>query len=174
MTRALPLTSDKGSDVPREWCRKPRISSAVTERFEFVASADANAWSNGATQPVASGDMVTLSKAIDNLLELSTSREVLPPRVSAVARAKRLVNAAWLLAEHEGIPWTTPSATASAFEEVVLEWWQGARKLTVYIPTNGQVRFVRVWGCDIDSDMMDGDVTDIKCLSGLLRWLQKM
>lgn len=52
--------------------------------------------------------------------------------------------------------------------EVVLEWWNGERKLTVYIESEG-MHYVKSWGADINTDMQDGDLQP-DALYPLIEW----
>src|SRR5213078_2622374 len=45
----------------------------------------------------------------------------------------------------QGAPWFAPHVTSSAEGEVVFEWWNDPRKLTVYC-TAEDANFVKVWG----------------------------
>ena len=68
--------------------------------------------------------------------------------------------------------WLPPHVSRSPIGEVVLEWWHGARKLTVYVGEHA-LEYVRVWGPDIESEMADGPITGGGDLASLLRWLQE-
>jgi hypothetical protein len=58
--------------------------------------------------------------------------------------------------------------TAGVNGEVVLEWWHGEKKLTVYV-TSESVEYLKVWGDDIGSEMEDGDAAPVA--PALWRWL---
>jgi hypothetical protein len=51
-----------------------------------------------------------------------------------------------------------PHVTSSAEGEVVFEWWNDPRKLTVYC-TAEDANYVKVWGPDMVTQMEDGDAT---------------
>lgn len=51
--------------------------------------------------------------------------------------------------------WIAPHVSASPDGEVVLEWWNKDRKLTLYIST-GIIEYIKVWGANIASEMEDG------------------
>jgi hypothetical protein len=70
----------------------------------------------------------------------------------------------------EDLPFALPHVTASPDDEVVMEWWRGARKLTVYV-TAGAAEFVRVWGANIFEDMDDGVIDGPREMLVLWRWL---
>ncbi len=66
--------------------------------------------------------------------------------------------------------WISPHVIAEAHGNVVLEWWEGRKKLTIYIHPK-VVEYVKVWGPDIFSDMEDGEVGGIKDRRALWSWL---
>lgn len=64
--------------------------------------------------------------------------------------------------------WIAPHVVAHG--NVVFEWWEGHKKLTVYISPKA-VEYVKVWGPDMFSDMEDGDVEGAEDRRALWRWL---
>jgi hypothetical protein len=66
--------------------------------------------------------------------------------------------------------WIAPHVVADAHGNVVLEWWEGQKKLTVYIHPE-TVEYVKVWGPDIFSEMEDGEVEGIEDRRALWNWL---
>lgn len=66
--------------------------------------------------------------------------------------------------------WTLPHVVANADGNVVLEWWEGRKKLTIYVHPE-TVEYVKVWGPDIFSDMEDGEVEGAEDHRMLWRWL---
>lgn len=66
--------------------------------------------------------------------------------------------------------WMTPSVVADAHGNVVFEWWEGQKKLTIYIHPD-TVEYVKVWGPDIFSDMEDGEVKGAEDRRMLWNWL---
>lgn len=69
-----------------------------------------------------------------------------------------------------GKRWLEPHVIADAHGNVVLEWWEGRKKLTIYISPE-IVEYVKVWGPDIFSDMEDGEVEGTEDHRTLWRWL---
>lgn len=65
--------------------------------------------------------------------------------------------------------WINPHVIADAHGNVVLEWWEGRKKLTIYVHPE-TVEYVKVWGPDIFSDMEDGEV-EREDHRALWRWL---
>jgi hypothetical protein len=67
-------------------------------------------------------------------------------------------------------PKLEPFVTASPQGEVVLEWWNAWRKITVYVGESSR-DYVQVWGPDIDKQMNDGELQGGMQLTDLLKWL---
>ena len=70
-----------------------------------------------------------------------------------------------------GQRWAQPHVSTNEDGNVVFEWWQGVRKLTVYV-RSAHVTYIKVWGVNIDSEMEDGCVTD-KGFASLWMWLNE-
>lgn len=66
--------------------------------------------------------------------------------------------------------WISPHVVADADGNVVLEWWEGRKKLTIYVHPE-TVEYIKVWGPDIFSDMEDGEVGGAEDHRALWRWL---
>lgn len=88
----------------------------------------------------------------------------------AIARAIALLDQMYSITTQLYIDWSAPNVTASPHGEVVLEWWNREKKLTVYV-SEAQSDFVKVWGPDIDEEMEDGILSDGQTAS-LLIWLE--
>jgi hypothetical protein len=71
-----------------------------------------------------------------------------------------------------GKQWIAPNIVADADGNVVFEWWQGQKKLTVYIHPE-TVEYVKVWGPDIFSEMEDGNVEQVEDRCALWNWLTR-
>jgi hypothetical protein len=63
-----------------------------------------------------------------------------------------------------------PNVVADADGNVVFEWWKGQKKLTLYFHPE-TVRYVKVWGPDIFSEMENGDAEGIEACRMLWTWL---
>lgn len=66
--------------------------------------------------------------------------------------------------------WISPNVVADAQGNVVLGWWEGRKKLTIYVHPE-TVEYVKVWGPDIFSDMEDGEVERAEDRWALWNWL---
>jgi hypothetical protein len=87
-----------------------------------------------------------------------------------IENAKAFIqNAAYELSEmHQSL--IQPSILADVTEEVVFEWWSGKRKLSVYIGEKA-IRYIKVWGIDINQEMEDGELSTGSKFSDLWAWL---
>lgn len=95
------------------------------------------------------------------------------PDLAAVQRAIAFVRTFYFHAQVTsnviGYEWVRPHVSSSEDGEVVLEWWRGEHKLTIYISTDS-ADFLKVWGPDIATQMTDGPVIGNQ-FQGLWRWL---
>jgi hypothetical protein len=66
--------------------------------------------------------------------------------------------------------WKRPHASPSACQEVIVEWHNSARQVTLFIDDEG-AQYVKSWGANINDEMEDGELTQ-DGLVGLLRWLR--
>jgi hypothetical protein len=64
----------------------------------------------------------------------------------------------------------TPNIGIGHNDELVLEWWKGRRKLSLYVGPN-RTDFIKIWGPDVDTEMADGMVDNGETLVGLFHWL---
>lgn len=89
---------------------------------------------------------------------------------AAKSRAISLVNNLYFIAQENNFVWELPFVASSAFGEVTFEWWNGAKKLTLYVGT-AESTYVQVWGPDIHNQMKDGVLDGDHIASQLLNWL---
>lgn len=87
-----------------------------------------------------------------------------------VERAAEVVRSFRSLSLRHNRVWLNPNVAMSAQGEIVLEWWYGARKLTLYV-SGGGVDFVRVWGPSVHEEMEDGALDSSDVASRLWLWL---
>ena len=116
--------------------------------------------------------MITNIK-IDSLLKLSdgwNGYDGCTPKYSAVEHAQHWINLLYHEVMSSGQQWLDPNVTASSEGEVVLEWWQDCKKLTIYIG-NQSAEYVKVWGPDINTDMEAGQADSPVIRRLLWKWL---
>jgi hypothetical protein len=66
--------------------------------------------------------------------------------------------------------WSPPHVTISENSEIVFEWWQNAKKITLYFGNN-EPEYIKVWGTNIDSEMDSGVLSDGWNLTSIWLWL---
>lgn len=76
------------------------------------------------------------------------------PLAQAIERARQLLEEGFEEADAI-IGWQNPFISASEDGEVVLEWWNRDKKLTIYVGADGST-FLRSWGPHVINDMEDG------------------
>jgi hypothetical protein len=79
------------------------------------------------------------------------------PIPDAVERARQLLEDAYR-ATSQTTGWQSPYISATEEGEIVFEWWNGARKLTIYVGPQHST-FLKSWGPHIVNDMVDGLLT---------------
>jgi hypothetical protein len=94
----------------------------------------------------------------------------LTPNPHAVGRARRFVEALARFVIGNGGEFLTPNVTASVDGEVVFEWWHWDRKLTLYVGESG-ISYVRVWGPDVENEMVAGELQRAATALDLWHWL---
>jgi hypothetical protein len=93
------------------------------------------------------------------------------PIPEAVGQAVAILPDLYRAASLTNHRWISPQVSASEAGEVVLEWWNRNRKLTVYV-TASEMSVVRVWGDDIDVEMDEGTLPDISnSFASLWSWI---
>ncbi len=92
------------------------------------------------------------------------------PNHVSIANATRSLVAFHNLAEKHNLAWCDPYISASQEGEVVFEWWKGVRKLTFYFQES-EVVYLRVWGPNMHSEMVDGVLDKDDTFDSLLTWL---
>ena len=92
------------------------------------------------------------------------------PKYEAIQYADHWIELFYQEVIGSGQIWIEPNVTASAEGEVVFEWRQGEKNLTVYIG-NEIVAYVKDWGADIDTEMEDGYINSPSIRRSLWKWL---
>ena len=66
--------------------------------------------------------------------------------------------------------WEMPHITCSDQGEIVCEWWQNDKKITLYFGDN-EPEYIKVWGTNIHTEMESGMLTSGWGLTNLWLWL---
>jgi hypothetical protein len=149
---------------------QPRVWSASTEVEDLLADMLSGS-SDVATSSTAPWSIV-LPHPIPALLQLKRlcGEQDTAPHVDAVARASKTILALAIQDQANGRTSLPPNVTSSSDGEVVFEWWNKGKKLTIYVGSS-LVGYVKVWGPDVDSDMEADDVTEASRLAAVWDWL---
>ena len=92
------------------------------------------------------------------------------PKYEAVQYAVHWIELFYQEVMSSGQIWIEPNVTASAEGEVVFEWRQEIKNLTVYIGSE-IVQYVKDWGTDIDTEMEDGTINSDSMRHRFWQWL---
>lgn len=75
------------------------------------------------------------------------------PDAHSVERARQLLEEAFR--NSQAVGWQSPYISASENGEIVLEWWNGVRKLTIYVGPERST-YLKSWGPHVVDEMVDG------------------
>lgn len=94
----------------------------------------------------------------------------LRPSEASVDHALVLLPELYKEATSTGLKWVAPHVGASESGEIVLEWWGGRSKLTIYVGPES-IQYIRVWGPNIENEMDDGELGGQTRFASLWQWL---
>lgn len=94
------------------------------------------------------------------------------PRLSSIMEAKRWIVQMRADAITTGKTWRRPHVVPDQDGDIVFEWSNGARTLSAYVSVDA-VEYLKVWGADMDSQMIEGEVTSREDNSSLWNWLME-
>ena len=92
------------------------------------------------------------------------------PNPRAIARAIRELPRMSELANSTRFSWQESYVSSDENGNVSLEWWQGRRKVTVYVSPD-EMDYVKVWGTNIFDEMEDGKLSDLGAWRAVWDWL---
>ena len=96
--------------------------------------------------------------------------DALPPDPAAISYARAWLRELFREVESRRAPWLQPLVTSSAEGEVVLEWWNEPKKLTIYFSAH-EATAIQSWGADMENEMEDGDAASASRRRLLWDWL---
>lgn len=92
------------------------------------------------------------------------------PDALAIENSRQFLEEAYRQSEAaEG--WQAPHISSSEDGEIVFEWWNGNRKLTVYVGPRERT-YIKSWGPHVMNDMDDGALPE-DGISSLWTWLSE-
>jgi hypothetical protein len=80
------------------------------------------------------------------------------PDPFAIERARQLIEEAFQETAAT-IGWQAPYISPSEDGEIVFEWWNGGRKLTIYVGPESST-YIKSWGPHVVNDMEDGEIEE--------------
>ena len=113
--------------------------------------------------------LVTSKRIYKKAREVSKKVSEIKHNLVNVPRLPRLINQLRRLGSESNF-WEEPLINRTCDEEIVLEWWNKNRKLTIYISEN-RIEYIKVWGPDIDNEMQDGLISSDDTLRELWEWI---
>jgi hypothetical protein len=149
--------------LPVEWfesdpfdlaARRTRSSGTNTVPFLRVITTGTRA----ANEPL----LDSLDRRLSELSEYEEGwdgNESAAPSDDAIANARAFLQEAFRSAIADPMvsaDWRKPHITANEDGDIVFEWWNGDRKLTLYFEP-ASASFIRSWGAHVINDMQDGD-----------------
>ena len=93
------------------------------------------------------------------------------PSQRAVNRAALLLEDLEYIAGSRGIQFSEPNASVDSEGQILLEWWVGDRKLSIYV-SEDVAEHMRIGGAALDSPIEEGLVECEDDLLELWRWLE--
>lgn len=136
------------------WCRRP-----PRPRARWTGT-----WDKGAVLPIddepktGSGEegLADALAAIFGLCAQPTEEGDVPPGTAQLLHATEWITRLWEQTVQLNAPWLRPHVVASPRGEVVFEWWQNEKSLTVFV-SGDHAEYVLSWGADIHEEMSDGN-----------------
>lgn len=94
------------------------------------------------------------------------------PSLPSIIRAKRWIVQMRADAISTAKPWRRPHVVPDQDGDIVFEWSNGVRTLSAYV-SGDAVEYLKVWGADMDSQMIEGRVTSREENPSLWNWLME-
>jgi len=87
-----------------------------------------------------------------------------------VETAQKLIDLLHSVALTNNWWWYVPLLNISCDNEIVLEWWNQSKKITIYV-SEELIDYIKVWGADMDNEMEDGSISLEEDLTHLWQWI---
>ena len=118
-----------------------------------------------ARSPLHKNFRTPIVKTLEDLENLLTWPEgwngydVAAPNLDAVRQARLWIQYLYDDIIHTSLRWKTPHVTASEDGDVLFEWWNDEKGLSVYITAQGKAEYIMDWGPNIVTEMEDGNAS---------------
>lgn len=126
--------------------------------------------SAGSGQAALSAENARLNKLEARVFKQNVdgSRAISPPIIAA---ARQCLRAFYAASANTAYGWSAPHITIGSEGEAIFEWWNGERKITIYIG-NTAIEYIKVWGPNIDEDMESGELSTGDDFRLIWNWLR--
>jgi hypothetical protein len=117
-------------------------------------------------------ELMETVKGVYGLRDLSPEDgyDVEAPNPKTIENAASWVMRMYWNALETGRGWHKPHVTADEDGDVMFEWWNRDRALTIYA-SEDDVNYIKGWGLDIENDMEDGEASTSEIRRTLWAWL---
>lgn len=132
----------------------------------FVASSPLASLDNGGMHAANRSSPVDIDQGLNKISSLLQGPSRIPTQAAAELASSWLSLIVERAAKLGG--WRRPHISSTEAGEVVFEWWNKDRNLTLYFSDEG-AEYIEVWGPDMDNDMVSSTLTN---WSFAARWLR--
>ncbi len=87
-----------------------------------------------------------------------------------IETGEKLIDMLHSVALTNNLWWYVPLLNISCDNEIVLEWWNQSKKITIYV-SEESIDYIKVWGADMDNEMEDGSISLEDDLTHLWQWI---
>ncbi|MBR8828429.1 MAG: hypothetical protein DSM107014_11115 [Gomphosphaeria aponina SAG 52.96 = DSM 107014] len=95
-------------------------------------------------------------------------KSLISPKV--LKKANNLIEKIKSIAKVNCLWWSVPLINVTEAQEIVLEWWNKTKKITIYIDQE-TIDYIKVWGPDMDNEMEEGSITLDQDLKNFWNWI---
>ena len=89
---------------------------------------------------------------------------------TALDKTNILINKIYDVATNNNFWWDKPFADVTENQEIVLEWWNQRKKITIYVDKE-TIDFLKVWDTDMENKMEDGFINLADDLTDFWGWI---
>jgi len=122
------------------------------------------------TVPIELSETMDELDALGKLLPGWNGYDVAAPKSDSILQAKKWIRQMYEDVTRTKAPWHKPHVAADANGEVIFEWWNDDRGLTIDI-SNGGATYLIAWGTNMETDMEDGEAMTPEDRRRLWDWL---
>ncbi len=87
-----------------------------------------------------------------------------------IEKAEKFIEQLSFVALENNWFWQDPLVNINFEHEIVLEWWNQSKKITIYVSAE-TIDYIKVWGADMDDEMAEGSINLNDDLTDLSQWI---